>query len=194
MFLTSKYLVHLGEGPYGNLDHRIELRNNSIEGRGLFAKYFIPQGTIVWMNRHDGPMNKNYMIFRFDQLEELNQDYQNCITKYGSQLTDNTIQGPLTESDAMMDYSNFFNHSCSPNVWPININQWEARFDINPGDELTIDYVTFDCNEFSGFQNCRCSSLECRGEIKKNDYLNADIQKKYKGHFVEFIQKRISSD
>lgn len=189
--MTNK-IFNSGEGPYGNLDNRIMLQNNSIEGRGLFAILPIPKGTIIWVNNKNGPMNINYPILTFEQVSQLGNDERNCILKYGSQLSKNTIQGPLTEEAVLLDYSNFFNHSCTPNVWPIDINHWETCCDVNVGDELTIDYVTFDCNVHSGFPKCNCNSVECRGTIKQNDYMNIDLQKKYKGHFVDFIQTLIS--
>lgn len=191
MLNVSDVFTNMGQGPYGNLDNRIELRHHSIDGRGLFAKAPIPQGTIVWINRTDGPMNTNYPILTFDQLQQLSDEHRSCILKYGSQLSDNTIQGPLTEEAAMLDYANFFNHSCSPNVWPVDVNHWEARCDINVGDELTIDYVTFDCSDYSGFTQCRCNSPDCRGIIKSDDYHDANLQKKYDGHFVDFIRTMI---
>lgn len=189
-------MANLGEGPYGNLDKRIEMRTfslekKSIEGRGLFATEMIPKKTIIWVNKADGPMNVYYSILTFEELRQLQQEHRDCVLKYGSQLSDNTIQGPLTENVALLDYANFFNHSCSPNVWPVDVNHWEARCNINIGDELTIDYATFDSNEFSGLKQCLCNSPECRGEIKQDDYKDINLQKKYEGHFVNFIQTLI---
>lgn len=186
--MNSISKADLGEGPYGNLDKRIIMKSCGLEGRGLFADAFIPKGSIVWVNMPNGPMNANYPILTFDQLMQLNEEYRDCVLKYGSQLSENTIQGPLTEEAAMHDYSNFFNHSCSPNVWPIDTNHWEARYDIAPGEELTIDYVTFDCNDFAGTLKCKCGSKDCRGKIAAEDYKSTDLQKKYYGHFVDFIQ------
>lgn len=177
--------------PYGNL-HGSEMRIRSLDGRGLFAKSDIPKGMLVWINHTDGPMSQ-YPILTFDEVQSLPIEQKACILKYGSQLSDNTIQGPLTEKDAMLDYANFFNHSCDPNVWPIDVNHWEARRDISAGEELTIDYVTFDCNDIVEPMSCKCGTPNCRGLITATDYQNPELQKKYQEHFVPFIQAKIDS-
>lgn len=51
---------------------------------------------------------------------------------------------------------------------------------------------TFDCNEYSDIPKCECGSTNCRGRLTSDDYRLLDLQQRYKGHFVSFIQSKIS--
>ena len=181
----------MGTDAYSNLHKHIELRISPVHGKGLFAKSHIPKGTTVWMNRNDGPMEQNYKTYTFSELESIPDENRQYIVMYGSQLTEHTITGPESEHDVSLDNANYFNHSCSPNCLPINENIWIAIKDILPNDELTIDYITFDSNVYSNMPHCRCSSTNCRKSLRSDDYKLPDIQERYKGHFVSFIQDKI---
>lgn len=57
------------------------------------------------------------------------------------------------------------NHSCSPNC--LVYHHWIcADGNLNPGDELTIDYtkIPFRCSPLEF--DCQCGSPDCRGHIK----------------------------
>ena len=43
--------AYFGTGPYFSLRKGIVMKNNSTQGRGLFAIEFIPKGSILWKNR-----------------------------------------------------------------------------------------------------------------------------------------------
>mgnify|MGYP001297413305 CR=1 FL=1 len=193
MDLSFNDLTMFGTGPYGNLHKDIEMRSSSVDGNGLFAKALIKKGTILWKNREDGPMQQHYKLYTFDELDNLPTHIRSCITKYGSQLSDNTIIGPETENDAKYDNANYFNHSCDPNCLPLNENIWIAIKDINKDEEITIDYITFDSNPYCSIEKCCCNSKNCRKSLNHDDYKIPELQKKYKGHFVSFIQEKINS-
>jgi len=68
-----------------------------------------------------------------------------------------------------------------------------ARRDIAPGDELTIDYGTnSDSADFS--MRCRCPSRLCRGVVSGQDWRRAELQDRYRGHWVPALEKRIAAD
>jgi hypothetical protein len=64
----------------------------------------------------------------------------------------------------------FLNHSCAPNCGLL-INTEENRLevhalhDIRAGDEITIDYATFE-TEISSMPDCLCGQACCRRSIK----------------------------
>jgi len=55
------------------------------------------------------------------------------------------------------------NHSCDPNTGFSGLDVVALR-DINIGEELTIDYVTF-CDRLMPPFDCQCGSPKCRGRI-----------------------------
>ena len=57
------------------------------------------------------------------------------------------------------DATYFMNHSCDPNVWMAGVVTLVARRDIEPGEELTVDYALFEAYEgFVGTWECVCGS------------------------------------
>jgi SET domain-containing protein len=138
-----------GTGPYHNLDKNIVLKECSDIGRGLFAKDVIPKHTIVWSERDDGPSMNNYRIIYMNEVEHLSESEKEFFIKYGYQVDDELFLSPLNQEEVDLDYSNYFNHSCNPNVLPLDEENWIAIRDINKDEHLTIDYCTFDSNIYN---------------------------------------------
>jgi D-alanine-D-alanine ligase len=55
------------------------------------------------------------------------------------------------------------NHSCTPNTGYDGLTVIALR-NIDPGEELTLDYATFLDDSMEPFV-CRCGSAQCRGLI-----------------------------
>ena len=178
---------------HDNIHPDIMLLSSPLQGRGLFATAFIQCGTVVWQNKMDGPMESCYKHYQFSELTSLPEEAMKLITRFGSQLDETTIVGPSTMEEVEMDDTNFWNHSCDPNTWPMTEDCWVTRRDVYPGEEMTIDYITFDSNDYSGFPECRCGTTLCRKRITADDYKIMEVQKRYEGHFVPFIQKKIDA-
>ena len=151
---------------------------------------FIPKDTIVWQHRKNGPA-ENYNIVNLNNMKDYNIETQSYIIKYGYQVNDTDVITPLTQEEVDLDYSNYWNHSCNPNCLPYNEVFWIAVRDINIGDELTIDYCTFDCNAYYCIDKCLCGTEKCRTIISNTDCLNKDIIKRYRNHFLPYIQQKI---
>jgi hypothetical protein len=67
-----------------------------------------------------------------------------------------------------------------------------ARFDISPGQELTIDYALFTVqNDWSMNVVCNCGVQVCRRTITGNDWKLLDVQNRYHNHFSPFLNERI---
>jgi hypothetical protein len=80
------------------------------------------------------------------------------------------------------------NHACDPNAWFDGLNVI-ARRDIQPGEQITIDYAMLYGEEMPLFE-CHCDSPTCRGIIRGTDYLEPFV-KRYGGHLSAFVlQKR----
>jgi hypothetical protein len=72
--------------------------------------------------------------------------------------------------------------------------QWIARRDIAAGEQLTIDYCLFDANCFICIARCLCGSPACREFVRGDDYRIAELQQRYAGHFLPYIQKKMAED
>jgi hypothetical protein len=106
-------------------------------GLGLFCKYFVSAGTIIWAFC-DG----------FDYIvEEMpkNEVMRTFVLKYGYL--------PVTGEKGWVmcaDDARFFNHSDDPTCLDIGPHT-TARYDLVPGTELTSDYRSFCRDPFVGF-------------------------------------------
>lgn len=183
-----------GTGPYHNLHQAVILKECSDIGFGLFATAPIPKDTIVWCEREDGPSTEHYRTVHINEVESLSEAEKEIFIKYGYQLDENLFISPLTQEEVDLDYSNYFNHSCNPNVLPLDEHHWVAVRDINQGEQLTIDYCTFDSNIYNCISECKCGSSDCRTYIRGNDYILPELQEKYKHHFLPYIQEKIKKN
>ena len=61
--------------------------------------------------------------------------------------------------------------------------------DIEAGEELTYDYAMTDSGNYD--MACKCGSLNCRVRVKGSDWMNPELQERYKGFFAKNIQEKI---
>lgn len=86
----------------------------------------------------------------------------------------------------------FLNHSCDPNLWLVGPVRLVARRRIAAGEELTVDYSTWEIdNEWVLPAPCKCGSQACRGRITGRDWTIPEFQAKYAGHLLPCIADRI---
>ncbi len=105
------------------------------KGIGLVSNQHIKKGQKVWVYNPiiDINIDKN----------KIPKEAKNFFEKYGVELKSGSLI--LNTDDAR-----FINHSKKPNLK--NISPLESNIalrDISPGEELTIDYSTFDINEIN---------------------------------------------
>jgi uncharacterized protein len=182
---------YFGTGPYANLRKGIILKKSGEKGMGLYITENIKKGTIVWKDREDGPSKKYYHIISLDKIPGLNKSEQEFAIKYGYQLDENTMLTPLTQEEVDLDYANYWNHSCNPNCLPLDETHWVAERDIKAGEELTIDYATFDSNIYECIQICFCGSTNCRKYVTRYDYRLKELQERYKDKFLPYIKEKL---
>lgn len=156
------------------LDPRIEVRPSRIEGRGLFAREPIRAGEVVAV-MGGVPIT----AARLAEIIATGEAYS-CAA-IGEDL--HLLQGA---DDALR----FGNHSCDPNLWMRDAVAIEARRAIEPGDEVATDYALMTVDP-AWRMRCRCGSRACRGVIRGDDWRREELQRRYRGHFVPFIDERI---
>lgn len=137
-----------------------EVRNSSIDNKGVFAIKFIPKKTRI-------------LQYKGDILEDgpdLDERYKKQISEgkfYFFELdVKRTIDGSVIDNDAK-----YVNHSCNPNCKTIIHNEeiwYVAKRDIRAGEELSVDYRYEIINPI---EKCRCNSRKCRGYILAKRYV-----------------------
>jgi len=187
--------TQFGEGPARHCHKDVEMKNSASHGHGVFAKRFIPKGTIVYC----APL-KDCKIFRLTDFTRMMQadseraeELYQVILRYGYQIEEDAFTCALSMEEAETEISNFWNHSCDPNCWLVGSCVWATRRDIPVGEEMTLDYATFDVKLGGTVSRCGCGTEYCRGEITAEDYKIPEVQKRYKGHFMPFIERRINA-
>ncbi|MEI6789744.1 MAG: SET domain-containing protein-lysine N-methyltransferase [Myxococcaceae bacterium] len=116
-----------------------------INGIGLFADQFIPQGLLTWKLTHGLDLK-----YPPQDLERLHEIARLTFLKH-AYLSTRTGLYVLCSDDAR-----FFNHSYEPNIGDTDCKDSDegadlALRDIVPGEELTCDYRAFDTRYLSGF-------------------------------------------
>ena len=91
------------------------------------------------------------------------------------------------------DPTYFINHSCDPNAWITDAVTLVTRRSVLLGEELTTDYALFETVEdFTAEWECACGSTGCRKRVTGRDWMLADLQERYTGHFLPFVGKRMA--
>jgi uncharacterized protein len=149
---------------------------SAIAGRGLIATAAIGKDEVVAV--------KGGHIVSTATLRSLSDRLQNS----DIQITDDLHLAALAD-DEYEPVMLFINHSCDPNVGFAGNIVLVAMRDIQPGEELTTDYALFD--DYDGSMPCQCGTPHCRGVITGHDWQNQDLQRKYRGYFSWYLQRRI---
>lgn len=120
-------------------------------GIGLFATKPIPVGSVVW---HPSLQSLQVTPAEAACLPELTALW---LDELGYRLSNgNTI---LPAGGAC-----FFNHSCAPNIVDTGLDFGIAVRNLEPGEELTLDYTSFIFDPPFEFR-CRCDAASCRGTV-----------------------------
>jgi len=114
------------------------LDRSAIHGIGLFAAERIPKGTVIW--RHSREID---LLLTAEEIAALHPAARVQIEKY------TYLDRELGKFVLCGDDARFFNHSDAPNCHDIpdaRGGTTVAARDIEPGEELTSDYASFDAN------------------------------------------------
>lgn len=115
---------------------KTKLKLSDINGIGLFADEFIPKGTIVW--QYDLIIDR---LYHREELQFISKPARKMLDHYG--YTNDYDDIILCGDDAR-----FFNHAFIPNCFeqpsPGGTAPTLAMRDIQKGEEMTIDYTSFD--------------------------------------------------
>lgn len=90
------------------------------------------------------------------------------------------------------DIADCVNHSCNPNAGLSGQVTLVAMRDICPGDEICFDYAMSDSHP-QFYMPCNCGQPQCRGVVKSDDWKLITLQRRYKGYFSPYLQRRIDA-
>lgn len=107
---------------------------------------------------------------------------------HGLQVEENVYLIPIFDGDDADD----FNHSCNPNAGLSGQLCLIAMRDINADEEICFDYAMSDSSDYDEFE-CHCGSPNCRGRVTGNDWKLPELQERYNGYFIPYLQRRIAA-
>lgn len=153
-------------------------RNNGLDqGHGVFAQSLIKKGEVI-------ALFGGYMI-PLSQFERLSSNLQ----EYCYQIHEDFLFGPVSEKDVSL--SEHFNHSCNPNVGFKDAITLIAMRDIEPNEEIVMDYATCMSSDILDL-DCACKAEDCRGKVTGDDWKIPALQQKYASYFQPYIKELIS--
>ena len=160
------------------LSTKAAVRASPIHGRGLFAVGEFQPGEIVCV--------KGGYIFDRAALGEIAP----ALGPAEIQIAEGLFIGPrhAEEREGAMIFSN---HSCDPNIGVHGQIVFVALRRIVSGEELTHDWATTDDDDYT--LTCRCAAPACRGVITGKDWQREDLQRKYRGMFSWYLQRKIDT-
>jgi SET domain-containing protein len=105
----------------------IELRRTANKGRGVFARTFIPEGTVI----------ERAPVLVIPAMEIDENPYDTILTRYVYQWGRDSVA-------LVLGYGSLYNHSYRPNAYYRDrrprVKEYIALRDIQSGEEITINY------------------------------------------------------
>ena len=143
-------------------------------GNGVFARESVSESTLlaVWTG----------VVIDEEQLETVPPH----IRAYVAQIEETLYLVSLPP----IEPADYINHSCQPNAGMSGQIGIVALRDIEPGEEICIDYAMCDGSPYDEFR-CSCETPGCRGHVTGNDWMLAELQERYHGYFSPYLQRRI---
>lgn len=172
-FRNSELILDACTNCYNNQYMKnVEVRNSSIQGKGVYACKDFLKGEIV-LEIDDSHVVKDVNTLTKEQFE-FHCDY----------LSNGTII-------LMQEPEVYINHSCDPNTYVKTINgvrEVISMRDIKEDDEITYDYAIN--GENAGTFECRCGAENCRRIYNGNFFkLPIDLQLKYLPYLDDWFVK-----
>jgi uncharacterized protein len=163
------------------VDPSVTVAPSAIEGSGLFATARLDAGRVVL--RLGGRLVRTQQLARL--IAEATADPR--LPYVDTVSVADGLHLVLPSGTA----AHFGNHSCDPNLWHVGPYAVATRRPVGAGDELTVDYATN--SGAPGFSMpCRCAAADCRGIVTSDDWRIAELQDRYRGHWVPLLEERIA--
>lgn len=155
----------------------VEVRSSPVAGRGLFTTVELPARTPV--SRLGGTLVDTETLRR---LIEISEEYVDAI------VVDDDRHLLLTPGNS----NHFGNHSCDPNLGWLDEYTLATREYVPAGSELLSDYAMSTVDE-TWFMRCHCPSYRCRQMVEGGDWRIPQLQQRYDGWWVPYIQRLVDA-
>lgn len=159
---------------------KVKIGDSKRSGKGLFAVDKIRKDEVA--ADYAGGLGEYVDSKKADELFRQGHDHM-------IQVDDDLFFAAVKEGD--FEDADYINHSCDPNCGIKDRLKIVAMRDIEPGEEITIDYAMMESSDY-GFE-CNCGSENCRKIVTGNDWKIKELQKKYNGYFSDYLQRKIVS-
>jgi len=161
----------------GWLHPDVEVRRSDVAGRGLFARVPIPKGTVV--SRLGGRLVDTETL---RALVDGTEEYVDSIVVAEDV---HLLLSPGSDN-------RFGNHACDPNLGWVDEYALATLRDLAAGEELFSDYATSTVDP-AYYLRCHCASYRCRQMVEGTDWQIPQLQRRYAGHWVPYIQRLIEA-
>lgn len=122
-------------------------------------------------------------LAEFERLPEAMQSFP-------YQIDDELFLGPHDEED--IGIGERVNHSCAPNVGFKGQLHLVALRDIDPWEEILMDYATCVSADDDAFvMECRCGAEGCRGVITGHDWRLPTVRQRLLPYFQPYLQEKV---
>jgi len=151
---------------------RVTLGPSKLQGQGIHAAAHNCAGEILVIDRGiEVPVE----VMRL--AEKLLNHQNNLCIGWRRYLLDAPINGGA-----------YVNHSCDPNAGLANDRTLVAIRDIPLGDEIFVDYGTFETVEGWEMQ-CSCGTSLCRGRVTGKDHENPELRARLGKWFSPYLKE-----
>lgn len=159
---------------------KLELYESFKCGTGVRARALIEKGESLGIfGGHIVPLAKRNLLAR-----ELEHFY--------FQVSDELILTHVSIEQVRQSKIEFINHSCEPNAGFRGQIELIALKNIEPREIISFDYAI--CTSETEFEmECFCEAGECRRRITGKDWKIPALQKKYKGYFQPYLERKIEN-
>ncbi|HXK35569.1 MAG TPA: SET domain-containing protein-lysine N-methyltransferase [Candidatus Paceibacterota bacterium] len=161
--------------PHRWLTPKAEPRNSLVHGEGVFAKEKIKEGEPI--NVFGGIAVPTSEIL----------EYRKFNGHAGVQVSGDFFIVPSDREE--LGQKGIFNHSCEPNVGFNSSVTMVAIRDIEPGEELVMNYAFME-TFFEPF-NCNCGSVSCRKVIDSNTWKDSEFQRLYGRYYSPYLKDKM---
>lgn len=151
---------------------KVQPFSSKVHGLGAKAKELILKGETVFV--YGG-----IIVPKTEILE-----YRERLGEIGIPISDDFFLVPTSHEE--LEVEGIMNHSCEPNVGFKSQIEFVTIKDIQPGEELFLDYAFYESStdEFI----CSCGTSQCRGRVTPKDWMKKELQDKYGEFFAPYLK------
>ena len=175
------------------LTDKVSIETGKIHGNSWVANEDIAEGEVIWWIDDDYvPIYEKNITF--EQMESWDEQTQKKFMGLAYQVDEGVLEGLLDVSvvpfDTLKEY--YVNHCCDGNSWYDTDRRLIALRPIKKDEEINYDYALTESHKYFKL-NCLCGTSKCRKTVSGDDWMIEELQQRYKGHFLSYLEEKIAS-